>query len=123
MDITAKLHKVHDMDSTAADARTVLEMATRDGAKAIGMESEIGSLEVGKKADIIMVDTHQPHLSPMFHPASHLVYAAKGSDVQTVIVNGRLLVQNRSPVDLDLDEIMHQANSVSLRIAQKDKPL
>jgi 5-methylthioadenosine/S-adenosylhomocysteine deaminase len=121
MDITAKLHKVHDMDSTAASARSVLEMATREGAKSIGMAAEIGSLEVGKKADVIIVDIHQPHLSPMFHPASHLVYAAKGSDVQTVIVNGNLLVRNRSLVNLDLDEIMQCADSVALRIAQKDE--
>ena len=121
MDITAKLHKVNDMDSTAANARSVLEMATREGAKAIGMADEIGSLEVGKKADIIIVDIHQPHLSPMFHPPSHLVYAAKGSDVQTVMVNGNLLVRSRSLVDLDLDEIMQRANSVALCISQKDE--
>ena len=95
MDITAKLHKVTDMDSTAADARTILRMATRDGARAIGMEKEIGSLEIGKKADLIIVDIRQPHLVPMYHPASHAVYAAKGSDVNTVIIDGRPVVENR----------------------------
>ena len=121
MDITAKLHKVNDMDSTAANAHSVLEMATREGAKAIGMADEIGSLEVGKKADIIIVDIHQPHLTPMFHPVSHLVYSAKGSDVLTVMVDGNLLVRNRSLVDLELDEIMQRANSVAHYISQKDK--
>lgn len=122
MDITAKLHKVHDMDSTSADARCILEMATRDGARAIGMGSEIGSLEVGKKADLIIVDIHQPHLVPMYHPASHLVYSAKGSDVRTVIVNGRLVVENGSPIYLDLAEIMQRANYVARHIAQEDRP-
>ena len=122
MDITAKLHKVHVMDSTAADARTVLQMATRDGARAIGLEAEIGSLEVGKKADLIVIDTHRPHLVPMYHPASHVVYAAKGSDIKTVIVNGRLVVENGAPVHLDLANIMRRANSVARRVAQKDTP-
>ena len=120
MDITAKLHKVHIMDPTVADARTVLQMATRDGARAIGMEAEIGSLEVGKKADLIIVDIHQPHLVPMYHPASHAVYAAKGSDVKTVIIDGRLVVENGAPVRLDLADIMQRANSVARRVAQKD---
>ena len=123
MDITAKLHKVHDMDPTAADARTVLEMATREGAQAIGMGTEIGSLEVGKKADLIIVDIHKPHLVPLYHPASLLVYAAKGSDVQTVIVDGHLVVENGSLVHLDLAEIMHRTNLVARRISQEEKPL
>ncbi len=122
MDITAKLHKVHIMDSTAADARTVLEMATRDGARAIGLEAEIGSLEAGKKADLIIVDIHRPHMVPMYHPASHAVYAAKGSDVNTVIIDGCLLVENGAPVHLNSLEIMQRANSVAKIIAQKDIP-
>jgi 5-methylthioadenosine/S-adenosylhomocysteine deaminase len=116
MDITAKLHKVHDMDSTAADARTILRMATRDGARAIGMEAEIGSLEVGKKADLIIVDICQPHLVPMYHPVSHAVYAAKGSDVKTVIIDGHPVVENRVPVHLNTAEIIERANSVASQI-------
>ena len=122
MDITAKLHKVHDMDPTAADARTILRMATRDGARSIGMEAEIGSLEVGKKADLIIVDIRQPHLVPMYHPASHAVYTAKGSDVKTVIIDGHPVVENGVPVHLDLAQIMQRAHSVARRIAQKDTP-
>ena len=121
MDITAKLHKVRDMDSTAADARTVLQMATRDGARALGMEAEIGSLEVGKKADLIIVDTQRPHLVPMYHPASHVVYAAKGSDVDTVIVDGRLVVDKRIPVHLDLEDIMQRAHRAAGRIRPKER--
>ena len=124
MDITAKLHKVHDMDSTAANARTILQMATREGARAIGMETEIGSLEAGKKADLIIIDINKPHLVPMYHPVSHAVYSAKGSDVRTVIINGRLVVENRVPVHLNTAEIIQRANSVASQIAhfaKKDK--
>jgi 5-methylthioadenosine/S-adenosylhomocysteine deaminase len=97
-------------------------MATRDGARAIGMEAEIGSLEVGKKADLIIIDVRQPHLVPMYHPVSHAVYAAKGSDVNTVIIDGRLVIENSALVHLDMLEIMRRANSVAKIIAQKDIP-
>ena len=113
MDITAKLHKVRDMQPTAADARTVLTLATRGGARAIGMENDIGSLEAGKKADLIVIDTRQPHLVPMYHPVSHVVYAARGSDVTTVVVDGRLLVRDRQPLHLDLRPIMERVNTLA----------
>ena len=116
MDITAKLHKIRDMQPTAADAQTVLTLATRGGARAIGMENEIGSLEVGKKADLIVIDTRQPHLVPMYHPVSHVVYAARGSDVTTVVVDGRLLVHDRQPLHLDLGPIMERVNALACTI-------
>lgn len=119
MDITAKLHKVRDMQPTAAEAQTVLTLATRGGARAIGMENEIGSLEAGKKADLIVIDTRQPHLVPMYHPVSHVVYAAKGSDVTTVIVDGRLLVRDRQPLHLDLGSIMEHVNTLARTIGAK----
>ena len=119
MDITAKLHKVRDMQPTAADAQTVLTLATRGGARAIGMENDIGSLEAGKKADLIVIDTRQPHLVPMYHPVSHLVYAAKGSDVTTVVVNGRLLVRDRQPLHLDLGPIMERVNTLARAVGAK----
>ena len=119
MDITAKLHKVRDMQPTAADAQTVLTLATRGGARAIGMETDIGSLEAGKKADLIVIDTRQPHLVPMYHPVSHVVYAAKGSDVTTVVVDGRLLVKDRQPLHLDLRPIMKRVNTLARTIGGK----
>lgn len=121
MDITAKLHKVRDMQPTAADAATVLTLATRGGARAIGMENDIGSLEAGKKADLIVIDTRQPHLVPMYHPVSHVVYAAKGSDVTTVVVDGRLLVRDRQPLHLDLGQIMARVNALARSIGEKDE--
>jgi len=105
MDMAAKLHKVHAMDPTAIDALTVLRMATVWGARALGMDRLIGSLEIGKKADIIVVDIDKPHLTPIYNPFSHLVYAAKGNDVTHVIINGRLVMEERKLLTLDLEEI------------------
>ncbi len=109
MDMAAKLHKVQTMDPTVMDALTVLKMATIEGAKALGLSHETGSLETGKKADIIIIDTHKPHLTPMYNPFSHLVYAARGQDVSHTIINGRLVMENRQLLTLDLKEVMARA--------------
>jgi len=116
MDVTAKLHKVNALDPTVMDSRTVLTMATIGGAKAIGLEKEIGSLEIGKQADIIVVDTHKPHLFPMYNPVSHLVYCAKGSDVRDVMIAGRMILKDRRLQTLDMEEIYAKVNAVSRRI-------
>ena len=109
MDMAAKLHKVQAMDPTVMDALTVLKMATIEGAKALGLDHIIGSLETGKKADIIVIDTHKPHLTPMYNPFSHLVYAARGQDVKHTIINGRLVMESRQLLTLDLEEVMARA--------------
>jgi 5-methylthioadenosine/S-adenosylhomocysteine deaminase len=83
------------MDPTALDAVTVLKMATCEGAKALGLGDITGSIETGKKADIIIVDTHKPHLTPLYNPYSHLVYSAGGADVSHSIINGRLVMEDR----------------------------
>ncbi|MDP3286603.1 MAG: amidohydrolase, partial [Desulfobacterales bacterium] len=75
MDVTAKIHKVNLLDPTVMDAKTVLQMATIKGAKAIGLENETGSIEKGKEADIIIIDIDSPHLIPMYNPVSHIVYS------------------------------------------------
>jgi 5-methylthioadenosine/S-adenosylhomocysteine deaminase len=106
MDTAAKLHKVMGMNPTLLDARTVLKMATIDGARAIGLGDKIGSLEPGKQADIIVIDTNQPHLTPLYHPASHLVYAARGADVRDVMIGGRMVVRSRQLLTLDVEEVM-----------------
>jgi len=105
MDVTAKLHKVNTLDPTVMDAKTVLSLATIGGARAIGLDREIGSLEIGKQADIIVVDTRCPHLFPMYNPVSHLVYSAKGSDVRDVIVAGRVILKDRRLLTLNMEEI------------------
>ncbi len=94
MDTAAKLHKAALLDPCVMDARTTLKMATIEGARAIGLGRLIGSIEKGKRADIILVDTAKPHLTPMYDPYSSLVYSARASDVRLVMVDGRVLVQD-----------------------------
>jgi 5-methylthioadenosine/S-adenosylhomocysteine deaminase len=116
MDTAAKLAKVHRLDPTALDAATVLRMATRAGARALGLEARIGSLEPGKRADVILIDTHRPHLTPLYHPSSQLVYAAKGSDVATVIINGRIVMQDGRILSFDVDQAMADVNQIAVRL-------
>jgi 5-methylthioadenosine/S-adenosylhomocysteine deaminase len=112
MDTTAKLHKVANLDPTVLPAETVIRMATIDGARALGLDDAIGSLEPGKQADLIVVDTRKPHLTPIHHPASAVVYTAKGSDVRTVMVAGRILVRDRRVVTVDLEEVLQQVTVI-----------
>jgi 5-methylthioadenosine/S-adenosylhomocysteine deaminase len=113
MDTAAKLHKVDSLDPTVMDARTVVRMATIDGARVLGLEETTGSLETGKKADIIIVDVHRPHLIPMYNVPSHLVYAVNGSDVVTAMVNGRLLMEDRVLKTVDVDAVMKAVNQIA----------
>lgn len=116
MDTAAKLHKVNALDPTLMDAASIMKMATIQGAKALGLDAVIGSLEIGKKADVIIIDAHKPHLIPVYNPVSHMVYAAQGSDVRDVIVNGRLLVQNRKLLTIDIGNIMESVIKLSKTI-------
>ncbi|MBF0259798.1 MAG: amidohydrolase [Desulfamplus sp.] len=109
MDSAAKLHKVHRFDVGVLDVLSVLKMATIEGAKAIGLGNITGSLEIGKKADIIILDTHKPHLVPMYNPISHLVYSATGADVRDVLIDGEIVVKDRKILTLDLDGILIKA--------------
>lgn len=113
MDTAAKLHKASTLNPTVMDAEKILKMATIDAARAIGLDHMIGSLETGKQADLIVIDTHCPHLVPMYHPPSHIVYAAKGSDVTDVIVAGNMLVHDRKLLNFDLDEILDRVNAIA----------
>jgi 5-methylthioadenosine/S-adenosylhomocysteine deaminase len=119
MDAAAKLHKVNALDPTVMDAATVLKMATIQGAKALGLDDITGSLEIGKKADIIIIDTRKPHLVPVYNPVSHMVYAAQGSDVRDVIVDGRLLIKDRKLLTVDLENIIEKVIKLSAAIKKK----
>jgi 5-methylthioadenosine/S-adenosylhomocysteine deaminase len=116
MDTAAKLHKVNTLDPTVMDALSVLKMATIHGARVLGLENVTGSLEVGKKADVIVIDTHKPHLTPMYNAASHLVYAARGNDVIHSIINGQPVMEDRELLTLDIAEIITQARETSIRV-------
>jgi 5-methylthioadenosine/S-adenosylhomocysteine deaminase len=106
MDMAAKLQKVGNMDPTVLDALTTLRMGTSSGSRALGFEKLVGSLEAGKKADIIVLDTDRPHLTPMYNPYSHLVYAAKGNDVSHSVINGRLVLEDRNLLTMDLKDLL-----------------
>ena len=117
MATAAKLHKVHRLDPTVADAAAVVRMATINGARALGMETMIGSLEPGKRADLIAIDLNKPHLTPLYKPASHLVYAVSGADVRHVMVDGRWLVRDRCVATMDMEDVMTRAAELSRTIS------
>jgi 5-methylthioadenosine/S-adenosylhomocysteine deaminase len=116
MDTAAKIHKVNTMDPTTMDALSVLKMATIGGATALGLVDIAGSLELGKKADVIVIDTYKPHLIPMYNEASHLVYSAGGSDVRHSVINGRLVMEDRMLLTLDLDEVITRAKEKAVKV-------
>jgi len=110
MKICALIHKIASQDPKIASAQEVLDLATIKAAEAVDKEKEIGSLEVGKKADLITLNFNQAHLQPCFNIVSHLVYSAKGSDVETLIVNGKIIMENRKFLTLDEEKIIFEAN-------------
>jgi len=116
MDTAAKLHKVNSLDPTVMDAQTVIRMATIEGAKALGLGNVTGSLEAGKKADVIILDLNKPHLTPMYNEYSHVVYAAGGADVDTVIINGKLVMKNRLLLTIPEKEVISKVKEIALRI-------
>lgn len=122
MDLAAKMQKVTAMDPVALTAEQALEMATLRGARALGMEREIGSLEAGKRADLAIVRTDAPHSTPMFNVYSQLVYALKGSDVQHVVVNGRIVVRNRKVLTLNLPQVLAKAAEYQRAVAASVAP-
>lgn len=113
MDCAAKLHKVNLFDPTVMDARTVVKMATIEGARVLGMDAITGSLIAGKKADLIIIDIRKPHLTPMYDVYSHLVYAVKSNDVSTAIIDGRIVMEERALKTLDAEETMAAVNRIA----------
>ena len=98
----ARLQKIGKMDPKALSARDVLEMATIGGARVLGMEEKIGSLEAGKRADVILIDLQQPKVQPVYAVESAIVYAASGSAVTTTICDGKILMRNGKVLTVDV---------------------
>ena len=117
IDLALKLHKITTGDPAVLTARDGVEMATVGGARALHLEKEIGSLEPGKRADLIVVATDSPSAQPMYDVYSHLAYALKGTDVVTTVVNGRLLMEDRRMLTLDTAQIAAKAREYKGRIA------
>ena len=116
IDLAAKLQKVTRLDPRALSAEQALEMATIGGARALHMENEIGSLEPGKKADLILLRTDAPHAVPMYDVVSQVAYSLKASDVETVIVGGRILMEGRRMLTLNEPEILAKARDYSQKV-------
>jgi len=114
MKAAALLQKVFSLNPTVLPAETVLKMATIQGARALGLQQSIGSLEVGKRADIILLDFDKPHLTPKRNLCANIVYSAHGSDVDTVIVDGRVLMEKQKVNTMNESEVMQQAKRTAL---------
>ncbi len=116
MDLAAKLQKITKMDPRALGAKSVVEMATIEGAKALHMEKEIGSLEVGKKADLILISLDEPNAVPMYDIYAQLAYALKGSDVETVVIGGRVVMRDKKLLTLNEPEILSKAREYGKKV-------
>lgn len=121
MDLAAKMQKVTAGDPVALTAERAFEMATIRGARALGLEKEIGSLEPGKQADAVFIRINSPHAVPMYNVYSHLVYALKGSDVDHVIINGRIVLKNRHVLSLDVPQVLAKAAEYQRAVANSVK--
>jgi len=118
MDLAAKLAKITKMDPLALNAKAVVEMATIDGARALHMENEIGSLEVGKKADIVLINLDEPHAVPMYDVYAQLAYALKGGDVETVVISGRVVMRDHKLLTLNEPAILAKAREYRMTVAK-----
>lgn len=103
-------HRTHFRDPRVLPPGKALEMVTIDAATALGLDADIGSLEAGKKADVVLVDMARPHLAPFHMPAFHLIYFANGNDVDTVVIDGEVLLEGRRPVRVDTVTVIEEAN-------------
>ena len=110
------LAKLANRDPTAAPAQTALDLATIGGARALGMDSTIGSLEAGKRADLITVSMSAARQTPMYDPVSHLIYVTRGEDVRTTIVDGKILMRDRQVQTLDAAKVIADANALAVKV-------
>jgi len=118
MKTAAYLQKVNTMEPTSINAYEILKMSTIEGAKVLGLENEIGTLEPGKKADIIFIKTDKIHLCPENDVCANIVYSANGSDVEMVMIDGKVVMQNRKMTNLDEKEVMRQVKKIAKRLCK-----
>jgi len=123
MKVSALLHKGVHRDPTLLPAEQVLKMATIEGAKALFWDQQIGSIEIGKRADLAIIDFKKPHFCPLFNEVSHLVYSARAADVDTVLIDGRVVMENRRVTTVDVHKVLETAEktkeSLLARLAQR----
>jgi 5-methylthioadenosine/S-adenosylhomocysteine deaminase len=116
IDTAAKIHKLAAQNPALMDAKTVVRMATVGGAEVLGLHHDIGSLEPGKKADVIILNWKQPHLTPTYNYYSHLVYSATGHDVQSVIIDGKVVMRHRNLLTVDEDAVLVAVENIGGKI-------
>lgn len=122
MNTAAKLQKVVLLDPTVMSARDTVAMATSDGATVLGLGDRTGSLEPGKRGDLIVIDLHRPHLTPLYNVYSQLVYAVNGADVESVVVDGRVIMADRKLLTLDEEQILREATALAVKIKAVQPP-
>jgi 5-methylthioadenosine/S-adenosylhomocysteine deaminase len=115
--LAALLPKGLGRDPTLVPAAEAVRLATRGGAELLGIDDVAGTLEVGKRADVCVIDTSAPHLTPLYHPYSHLAYAARGSDVVHTVIDGRVVYRNRRHTTIDVAAVRADAVRVARDIA------
>src|SRR5262249_53537848 len=119
MKLAALIHKAFTLDPLVVPAESVLEMATINGARSLGLAHEIGSLEVGKKADLVVIDLDRLHTAPSLNPVSTLVYAATGGEVDTVVVDGKIVVRARQLLSMNEGEGKRQAREHAVHVYRR----
>ncbi|HIB93664.1 MAG TPA: N-ethylammeline chlorohydrolase, partial [Candidatus Lambdaproteobacteria bacterium] len=119
--LAALVNKAVNEDAESIPAQQVLRMATINGAKALGLENEIGSLEVGKQADLILLDASKPHYFPHHNPVSSIAYSAQAADVSTVLVNGKVLMENYELKTIDVEETVREAERMAFDLVSRAK--
>ncbi|KUG03068.1 s-adenosylhomocysteine deaminase [hydrocarbon metagenome] len=115
----ALLHKVNTMDPTVLPAYQAVEMATAYGARALGLDNETGRLQAGLKADLILISLDQPHMQPVHDAVANIVYSAQASDVDTVIINGKVIMENRKISTFDEKLVLKQAEQAARKLAAR----
>jgi 5-methylthioadenosine/S-adenosylhomocysteine deaminase len=116
IDLAAKLAKISKLDPLALNAKAVVEMATIDGARALHMDKEIGSLETGKKADLVLISLDEPHALPMYDIYAQIAYSLKGGDVDTVVIGGRVVMRKRELLTVDEPAVLKMARRYGVSV-------
>jgi 5-methylthioadenosine/S-adenosylhomocysteine deaminase len=121
IDAAALIHKAVRLDPLAVPASAALAMATIGGARVLGLDDRIGSLEVGKRADVVVLELEEDHLVPLYNPISHLAYAARSGDVRTVVIDGQVVLEDRRLLTLDEAEARRQVRGLATAIAARHR--
>ena len=121
MRVASQVARARAQSAMVMPSETVLEMATLNGAKAMGFSDQVGSIEVGKRADFIIINTDSPHLTPVWNPVASVVFGAQGSDVDTVVVDGKILMQGRKVLTMDEDAILEDVRRRFRDVARRAK--